>query len=109
METTGDIIVMTSFALGIVSIVFILARYNYLIKKAMVERGLTEGLAAAKTRYIDIGCIILGLGVGMIISSFFTELDLEEGTMELIVWGIILIFGGLGVVGAHFLRKRTEK
>ncbi|MEM6719749.1 MAG: DUF6249 domain-containing protein [Bacteroidota bacterium] len=108
METTGDIIVMTSFAIGIVGIIFILARYNYLIKKAMIERGLTESLEQTKTRYIDLGCLVLGLGIGMLISSFFTQLDLEEGTMELIVWGIILIFGGLGVIAAHFLRKRME-
>ncbi|WP_298513706.1 DUF6249 domain-containing protein [uncultured Kordia sp.] len=109
MESTGDILVMTSFVIGIVLIVFILARYNYLIKKAMIERGLTQGLSDAKTRYIDVGCLVLGLGIGMLVSSFFTQLDLDEGTMELIVWGIILIFGGLGVIGAHFLRKRMEK
>jgi hypothetical protein len=106
METTGDIIVMTSFAVGIVSIIFILARYNYLIKKAMIERGLTQELENIKTRYVDVGCLIFGLGIGMLVSSIFTQMDLEEGTMELIVWGIILIFGGLGVVGAYFLRKR---
>ncbi|MEM6686648.1 MAG: hypothetical protein AAF617_12775 [Bacteroidota bacterium] len=109
METTGDIIVMTSFALGIVGIIFILARYNYLIKKAMIERGLTQELSNTNTRFVDAGCIVFGLGIGMIISSFFTELDIAEGTMELIVWGIILICGGLGVIGAHFLRKRMEK
>jgi hypothetical protein len=109
METTGDIIVMTSFALGIVSIIFILTRYNYLIKKAMIERGLTQELENVKTRYIDLGCLILGLGIGMLISSIFTQMELDEGTMELIVWGIILICGGLGVMCAYFLRKRMEK
>jgi hypothetical protein len=36
-------------------------------------------------------------------------MDLLEDTMDLLVWGTILIFGAAGLIVAHFIRKRLEK
>lgn len=106
MESTEDLLMGLGLLTGVVSIVFIIARYTYLIKKAMIERGLTTEPSNGKLRYIDIGSIVLGLGVGLIVSSIFTTMDLYEDTMDLLVWGTILIFGSLGLVGAHFIRRK---
>ncbi len=106
MESTQDLLMGLGMLTGIVSIVFIIARYTYLIKKAMIDRGLTSEPSNGKLRYLDIGSIILSLGIGLIVSSFFTTMDLSEDMMDMLIWGTILIFGAIGLVVAHFLRRK---
>lgn len=106
MESTKDLLMGLGMLTGIVSIVFIIARYTYLIKKAMIDRGLTSGASGRKLRYLDIGSIIIGLGIGLMVSSIFTMMDLSEDTMDLLVWGTILIFGSIGLIAAHFIRRK---
>ena len=90
-----------------VLVVFILAKYNYLIKKTILEKG--DSLPENKVSYRDIGCIVLGTGGGLGISAVFTELNLSEDTTDLLVYSVILIGGGIGLLTAHFLRSKDEK
>ncbi|WP_422860740.1 hypothetical protein ACOKFD_07875 [Flagellimonas sp. S174] len=106
MQSTQDLIMGLGMMVGLVTIVFILAKYTYLVKKAMMDRGLTSKTPYGKFRYLDIGCIVLGLGVGLMVSSIFTTMDLSEDTMDLLVWGTILIFGSIGLVLAHYTRRK---
>lgn len=106
MESTQDLIMGLGMITGIITITFIIAKYTYLIKKAMIERGLSSEPSKGKLRYLDIGSIVLGLGVGLMVSSIFTTMDLHEDTMDLLVWGTILIFGSIGLVTAHFIRRK---
>ncbi|MDY8137679.1 hypothetical protein [Aquimarina sp. 2201CG5-10] len=106
METTENIIMMIGLITGLVLIVFIIAKYNYLIKKATIERGLTNETTKTKAHYLDLGCIVLGLGLGLLVSSVFTLMDLTEDTMDLLIWGTILIFGSIGLIIAHFIRRK---
>ena len=100
-ETLGGLIITG----GAVAIVYILARYNYLIKKAAFDRGISLQERRQRWRYLDLGCILLGLGIGLAVSSIFTFFDLKEDTMDLLVWATILIFGSLGMLATHFIRK----
>jgi hypothetical protein len=106
MESTLDMFMGLGMLTGIVSIVFIIARYTYLIKKAMIDRGLTSGRSNGKVRYLDIGSIVIGLGIGLMVSSIFTTMELSEDTTDLLVWGTILIFGSIGLIVAHFIRRK---
>jgi len=101
-EALGGLFLMA----GVVTIVYIIARYNYLIKKAMIEKGLTSQETSKKMQYLDIGCIILSLGLGLIVSTIFTSMELTEDTADLLIWGTILVFGAIGLLVAHWLRKR---
>lgn len=94
---------------GFILVVYIIAKYNYLIKKAMIEKGSTNDSSTTKLRYIDLGCIVLGLGLGLIVASYFTTIQLTEDTADLLIWGTILIFGALGLLLAHFIRRKIEK
>lgn len=93
---------------GIVSIVYIIARYSYLIKKAMIEKGLANPETSKKMQYLDVGCILLSLGIGLMVSTIFTTLKLNEDTADLLIWGTILVFAAIGLLLAHWLRKRTK-
>lgn len=103
-EALGALFLMA----GVVTVVYIIARYSYLIKKAMIDKGLATPESSSKMQYLDIGCIIFSLGLGLIVSTIFTEMDLSEDTADLLIWGTILVFGAVGLLAAHFLRKRAK-
>ena len=90
-------------------IVFILARYNFLVQKMKLEQG--GGHASAKNSYsfMDIGCIVFSFGIGLGISSIFTILDLAEDTMYLLIYATIFTCGGLGLMVAHYIRKKIGR
>lgn len=106
MNSTLDMFMGLGMMIGIVVIVFIIAKYTYLVKKAMIDRGLTHEPSNGKLRYLDIGSIVLSLGIGLIVSSVFTTMDLSEDMMDMLIWGTILIFGAIGLVVAHFIRRK---
>lgn len=106
MENIQDALGAFFLMTGIVLIVFIIVRYTYLLKKAMIEKGLQPFQSSGRIQYSDIGCILTGLGTGLIVSTIFTGMDLSEDTTDLFIWGTILIFGALGLLAAHWLRKK---
>ncbi len=103
-ETLSGIVIVAGFVL----IVFIIAKYTYLIKKAMIEKGVTTIQSGQKFRYLDIGCIVMGLGFGLLFSSIYTNMNITEDTMDLLVWGTISVFGGMGLIAAHFVRNKLD-
>ena len=109
MENLNEFLVGLTFALTLVVIVFIIAKYTYLIKKQMIENGVYLERANNRFKYLDIGCIVFGLGIGLLASSAFTTMNLSEDTADLLVWGTILIFGAAGLIVAHYIRKQLEK
>ncbi|MBW1296462.1 DUF6249 domain-containing protein [Aquimarina litoralis] len=109
MKDINEVFVFITMILAIVLVVFIIARYTYLIKKALIEKGVYQDQKNNKLKYLDLGCIVFGLGMGLLISSIFTTFGLSEDATDLLVWGTILVFGATGLIVAHFIRKRLEK
>lgn len=89
-----------------VLVVFIIAKYNYLLKKSLAEKGIAPN--TMKMNYAEIASIVVGIGVGLAASSIFTAMDLSEDTMDLLVWAVIVIGGGLGLFAAHLIRLKSE-
>ena len=69
MKDYNEAIVFTAIILALLLIVFIIARYTYLIKKEMISQGIYLENRTVKYKYLDIGCIVFGLGIGLIVSS----------------------------------------
>ena len=109
MKDLNEFLGFCIIIIAILLIVFIIARYTYLVKKMMIEKGVYLEQKVNKFKYLDIGCIVFGLGLGLFVSSIFTTMDLLEDTMDLLVWGTILVFGAAGLIVAHFIRKKLEK
>ena len=108
MKDFNEAIGFGAIIIGFISVIFIIARYTYLIKKEMIKQGIYLENRTVKYKYLDIGCIVFGLGIGLLVSSIFTSINLTEDTTDLLVWGTILIFGAAGLVAAHFIRKKLE-
>jgi hypothetical protein len=107
MENLESIVISVCIFGSVVLVVFIIAKYTYLIKKALADRGMPP--STAKINYLEIGCIVLGIGLGIGLSSIFTVMNLPEDTMDLLVWSVISIGGGLGLFASHFMRKKIEE
>ena len=107
MENFENIVVsFCVFGSGVL-VIFIVAKYYYLLQKALAERGIVA--SKTKLNYAETACIVIGTGFGLGVSSLFTLMDLSEDTMDLLIWAVILIGGGLGLLAAHFIRQKTER
>ncbi|MEM7186268.1 MAG: hypothetical protein AAF466_06385 [Bacteroidota bacterium] len=109
MKDMHEAIGMAALVVGFITVVFIIARYTYLVKKEMIKQGIYLENKSVKYKYLDLGCIVFGLGIGLLVSSIFTSMNLTEDTTDLLVWGTILIFGAAGLVAAHFIRKKLDQ
>lgn len=103
---TQEVIFGIAFFALIIAVLFIIARYNYLIKKAMAENGLQAPKTFTKSRLIHLGGILIGLGLGFMVSSVFTLVRISENTADLLIWGTIVLFGGFGLIVAHLLEEK---
>jgi len=102
-ETLGGLIITA----GLVAIVYIIAKYNYLIRKMMIEKGMEAPNMFRKSRLIDFACISFFLGIGVLVSAFYTNLPFEEDTMDLLIWGTFLVVGSFGPALAYVIRKKS--
>lgn len=107
MENIETIIISLFAFSALVLIIFIIAKYHYLLKKVLAEKGVAA--TKVKINYSEIGCIVIGIALGLGVSSIFTVMNLSEDTADLLIWSIILIGGGLGLLGAHVVRQKTER
>ncbi|SEJ25128.1 hypothetical protein SAMN05216327_107351 [Dyadobacter sp. SG02] len=90
-----------------VLVIFIIAKYSYLTKKVFAEKGMTGSVN--RMSYAEIACIVIGIALGLGASSVFTTIDLPEDAMDMLVYATILAGAGLGLLGAHFIRKKGER
>jgi hypothetical protein len=89
-----------------VLVIFIIAKYSYLTKKAFAEKGMPGN--GSKMSYSEIACMVIGIALGLAASSVFTVMDLPEDTMDMLIYATILVGGGFGLLSAHFIRKKGE-
>lgn len=102
-------ILSVTFFTSLVLIIFILSKYTYLTRKALAETGHIPPSNHNKFIYQDIACIVIGLGVGLGGSSIISTFDLSEDTMDLLIYGTIAIFCGIGLLIAHFIRRAANR
>lgn len=104
-ELVGGLIIIS----GMVGIVYIIAHYTFLIRRMMLEKGLEPSPFFSKNRFIEVACLLFFVGIGSLISSYYTTLNLKEDTADLLIGGTILIVGSLGPLVAYLIRKRLDQ
>ena len=100
-ESLGGLIIVS----GAVLIVYFIARYNFLIKRMLAEKGLLKEKSESRITKQEIAYMVIGVGVGLLISAALSLLQLSENTMDLLSWGIILISGAIGLIMASGKNK----
>ena len=83
-----------------VLIVYFIARYTFLIKKMLAEKGMLENRRESRLTKLDIAYVTVGLGIGLLMAAGLSFLELPPNTMDLLTWGIVLISGALGLIVA---------
>lgn len=100
-EALGGLIIVG----GAVLMVYFIARYTYLIKKMLAEKGLLQNRPEVRVTKIDVAYVTMGIGFGLLISAGLSLLPLSEDTMDLLAWGIVLISGAMGLMIASTQKK----
>ena len=96
-EALGGLIIVT----GMVLIVYFIAKFTFLTRKMLVEKGMLHKRTAPQINKKDIAYVTIGVGAGLLGSAMLSLLDLEENTMDLLGWGIVLIAGAAGLLIAN--------
>jgi len=109
MTALEGIFVPIAFFALIVLVVFFIAKYNYQIKKAILDKGGSIELTKKRFPFLEIGVTILGIGLGLGFSVIPQSSNLPEGSKGLLIGACILLFGGLGLVSAFFIRRRLDE
>ena len=109
MNDLNEIFNVLVAVVSIVSVVYIIARYNYLIKKTMIENGVYLERKNNRLKYLEIACIAFGVGIGLFVSSIFNVFSISAEVLDLYIWGTTLIFGAAGVLLAHLIRNRLDQ
>ena len=108
-ETIMIVTTVTAFLAALTVITFILAKYIYLTKKTYADTGQKPTPITNKFIFQDIACIVVALGIGLGLSAILSVLNLAEITRELLIYGMVSFWLGLGLFTAQWLRKRANK
>ena len=93
-ESLGGLIIVA----GMVLIVYFIARYTFLIKKMLAEKGMLEKRSASRLTKLDVAYVTVGIGSGLLMAAGLSFLELPSNTMDLLTWGTVLISGALGLI-----------
>ena len=96
-ETIGGLIIIT----GLVLIVWIIAKYTYLIKKTLADQGLAGKASGPKISKMDVIFSVAGIGIGLLMVAYLSSMSIEEDILDPLSWGIILICASAGLFVAN--------
>ena len=100
-ETLGGLIIVT----GAVLIVYFIARFTFLTKKMLAEKGMLEKRTEPKITQQDVAFVTIGICIGLLGSAGLSLTNFEENTMDFLSWGLILISGAMGLMMASRQKK----
>ena len=109
MNELEDIFIPLAFFASVVLIVFFTVKYSHKTKMAILEKGGSLDTTKKKLPFLEIGLILLGIGLGLIISFILQSFNLAKESKDLLTGACVLLFGGAGLVSAFFIRRKIEK
>jgi hypothetical protein len=109
MHNLAEIFVPISFFALIGLILYFTMRYNYQIKKTILEKGGSIEVAKKRFPLLEIGLSLIGLGLGLAVSVIPQSTNLPKDSKGLLTAACILLFGGLGLISAFIIRRKIEK
>ena len=108
MTAPVEVFVPIAFFAMIVLVVYFTSKYNYQIKKAILEKGGNIELTKKKFPFLELGFVIFGIGLGLAASALIQSLSLNGEAKDLLTSSSILLFGGAGLVSSFFIRKKLD-
>ena len=87
MENFNEALIFMVLIGALFLIFFIIARYTYLIRMEMIKQGIYLDNRSVKNKYLDVGCIAFGLGIGLLIGIPASAAICLGGLLKLAVTG----------------------
>ena len=98
-----------AFFIMLACIVFVVSKYSYQTKKAIVENGGTlDQHPRKKAPFLEIGFIVLGVGLGLVLSVLPQSMDIPDEAKDSLVGACVLVCGGAGMISAFFIRRKLD-
>jgi uncharacterized membrane protein len=81
-------------------------------RMSLIEKGADPALfesikRSSEVRTMKLGLFLLGIGIGIVVANVFVTSNLMEE--DAAYPAMILVFGGLALITAHFLTRNQEK
>ena len=97
--------------LGIFAMIYGLRYFENKERMAMIEKGMDPGVRKRKpgrpTNTLKGGLIFVGVGIGLLLAYYLDSYVLRDsGDNPAIYFGLIGLFGGIGLVISYFFEKR---
>lgn len=108
MDVLTKTLIPITFFLLIGFIVYHTNRNNYLLKKAIVDKGGDYKFPKKRFPGLEIGITMLGFGLGLAAATIPQSMNLEEETQELLTGACVIFFSGLGFLSAYLIRKKVD-
>ncbi|RYD89945.1 MAG: hypothetical protein EOP54_24755 [Sphingobacteriales bacterium] len=108
MNDSAGILVPILVPLGLFAMIFGIFYIRNRERMAMIERGIDPRASkpqSAPYQNLKWGLLLLGAGLGLTLATFLQEFVFHDDDQPGIFFGLIAIFGGLGL----FLSYRIEK
>jgi len=109
MDKLVEILVPVAFFATIVLIVFFTVKYSHKTKMAILEKGGSLDTTKKKLPFLEIGSILLGIGLGLGIALILQFFDFAPERNLQLSSACALLFGGAGLVSAFIIRRKIEK
>jgi hypothetical protein len=107
MNTEAGVLITIAFFALIALVVYFATKYNYQVKKAILDKGGT--IEKRKFPFLESGITTIGLGLGLAMSVLPQSSQLSGDSKDLLTGACILLFGGGGLVSAFFIRKKIDE
>ena len=114
-----DVLVLIAVTLGFFAATFGIFYLFYTTRNkermAIIEKGVSADIFNQNKKpnltnwSLKLGLLALGIGLGLIISLPLSGLCYNEMQQITLIWGLILIFGGLGLFISHLIEKKNLK
>ncbi|MFV0291536.1 MAG: hypothetical protein ACK5IJ_11680 [Mangrovibacterium sp.] len=108
----GDLVAMvvpgTFFTMAALMVYWVM-KYRYQTKKAILEKGGDISESKRPFPFLEVGLMAIGIGVGLAIGTAFQFMAIPAEAVDKITGACMLLFGGLGIVIAFFIRRKIDE
>lgn len=98
-----------AFFAMIALVVYFSAKYNYLTKKAILEKNSDVNFPKKKSPMLEIALTVIGFGIGLCFAAMLQTLNINEEVKGMFTGASIFICTGVGMLFAFYFRKRIER
>lgn len=119
----GPTIVFIGFFLSVFGAFYLYITTRNRERMAMIEKGVDPALFSSVRMpkvvrggsvssgikfTLKTGMLFIGIGIGMVVSIFFND-TVDHDIYPLLVFGIIFVFGGAGLIAGYYMGRNLEK